>query len=133
MDITVTKSAKDEQEFCSCAIVHEEAVQNAIAAEANPAELASLSELFKLYADPTRLRIMDALRTGELCVCDLAAVLGMTQSAVSHQLATLRHARLVRTRRDGKVVYYSLDDGHVGGIVELARTHISEARSDNHV
>ena len=66
-------------------------------------------------------------------MCDLAAVLGMTQSAVSHQLATLRHARLVRTRRDGKVVYYSLDDGHVGGIVELARTHISEARSDNHV
>lgn len=125
-------TTKADLEFCSCAIVHEDAVQSAKAARAEPAELAGLAELFRLYADPTRLRILDALTTGELCVCDLAAVLGMTQSAVSHQLATLRHARLVRTRREGKVVYYILDDGHVGGIVQLARTHLSEGRSDYH-
>jgi ArsR family transcriptional regulator len=112
--------------------VHEDAVQSARAAEAAPEELAGLAELFRLYADPTRLRILDALDTGELCVCDLAAVLGMTQSAVSHQLATLRHARLVRSRKEGKVVYYTLDDGHVGSIVRLARTHLNEGRSDYH-
>ncbi|MGD9939656.1 MAG: ArsR/SmtB family transcription factor [Clostridia bacterium] len=128
----MTASTRDDQEFCSCAIVHEGAVREAKAAEATPAELAGLAELFRLYADPTRLRILDALGTGELCVCDLAAVLGMTQSAVSHQLATLRHARLVRTRKDGKVVYYTLDDGHVGGIVDLARTHLNEDMKENH-
>ncbi|MFH2112918.1 MAG: metalloregulator ArsR/SmtB family transcription factor [Spirochaetota bacterium] len=125
-------STREDQDFCSCAVVHEEAVQNAKAAGASHAELAELAELFRLYADPTRLRILDALGTGELCVCDVAAVLGMSQSAVSHQLATLRHARLVRTRKDGKVVYYTLDDGHVGGIVQLARTHQNEGRGDNH-
>jgi ArsR family transcriptional regulator, lead/cadmium/zinc/bismuth-responsive transcriptional repressor len=128
----MTNTTREDQEFCSCSIVHEEAVRNARSAEASAAELSGLAELFRLYADPTRLRILDALGTGELCVCDLAAVLGMTQSAVSHQLATLRHARLVRTRKDGKVVYYTLDDGHVGGIVELARTHMNEVRSDYH-
>lgn len=128
----MTPATKEDQEFCSCAIVHEEAVLNARAAEAPAEELSGLAELFRLYADPTRLRILDALGTGELCVCDLAAVLSMTQSAVSHQLATLRHARLVRTRKDGKVVYYTLDDGHVGGIVKMARTHLNEGRSDNH-
>jgi ArsR family transcriptional regulator len=128
----MTTSTRDDQEFCSCAIVHEEAVLNARAAEASAAELSGLADLFRLYADPTRLRILDALGTGELCVCDLAAVLGMTQSAVSHQLATLRHARLVRNRKDGKVVYYILDDGHVGGIVDLARTHLNEDRKENH-
>ena len=130
MDFAMTDTSREDQEFCSCAIVHEAAVQDARAAEAPAVELAGLAELFRLYADPTRLRILNALGTGELCVCDLAAVLGMTQSAVSHQLATLRHARLVRTRKDGKVVYYTLDDGHVGGIVELARTHLNEGRSD---
>ncbi|OHD75809.1 MAG: hypothetical protein A3J97_03110 [Spirochaetes bacterium RIFOXYC1_FULL_54_7] len=128
----MTAFIKDDQEFCSCAVIHEEAVRIARAAEARPAELAGLAEVFRLYADPTRLRLLDALSTGELCVCDLAAVLGMTQSAVSHQLATLRHARLVRTRKDGKVVYYTLDDGHVGGIVEMARAHLNEGRRGNH-
>jgi ArsR family transcriptional regulator, lead/cadmium/zinc/bismuth-responsive transcriptional repressor len=132
MEQAMKHTTRDDQEFCACTIVHEEAVQSARAAEAAPAELAGLAELFRLYADPTRLRILDALGTGELCVCDVAAVLGMTQSAVSHQLATLRHARLVRTRKEGKVVYYTLDDGHVGGIVQLARTHLNEGRRDNH-
>jgi ArsR family transcriptional regulator, lead/cadmium/zinc/bismuth-responsive transcriptional repressor len=132
MDDSMTSTTTEDQEFCSCAIVHEAAVQAARASEASAEELAGLAELFRLYADPTRLRLLHALGTGELCVCDLAAVLGMTQSAVSHQLATLRHARLVRTRKDGKVVYYALDDGHVGSIVELARTHLSEGKKDNH-
>lgn len=122
----------EDQEVCSCSIVHEAAVLRARAIEAPSQELSQLAELFRLYADPTRLRILDALGTGELCVCDLAAVLGMTQSAISHQLATLRHTRLVRTRKDGKVVYYALDDGHVSEIVELARTHLQEGRSGNH-
>jgi ArsR family transcriptional regulator len=132
METDMMPNAREDQEFCSCAMVHEGAVQQARATEASASELAGLAELFRLYADPTRLRILDALGTGELCVCDLAVVLGLTQSAVSHQLATLRHARLVRTRKDGKVVYYTLDDGHVGGIVELARIHLNEGRSDYH-
>jgi ArsR family transcriptional regulator, lead/cadmium/zinc/bismuth-responsive transcriptional repressor len=132
MEADMMDTNSENQEFCSCAIVHGEAVQSARAAEAPASELAALAELFRLYADPTRLRILDALGTGELCVCDIAVVLGMTQSAVSHQLATLRHARLVRTRKEGKIVYYTLDDGHVGAIVDMARTHLNETRSTSH-
>jgi ArsR family transcriptional regulator len=129
MESTVKTSDVDPKEFCSCAIVHADAVRCAKATEASAGERSALAELFKLYADPTRLRILDALATGELCVCDLSAVLGMAQSAVSHQLAVLRRAYLVRTRRDGKVVYYALDDDHVGTILAVGRAHINEGRN----
>jgi len=91
-------------------------------------ELFALAEFFKLFGDPTRLRILGALGASELCVCHLAETLGMTVSAVSHQLASLRRARLVRPRKEGKTVYYALDDDHVREILHVARIHLAERR-----
>jgi ArsR family transcriptional regulator len=111
---------------CSCTVVHDAAVTAARAAAPAAADLISLAELFKVLSDPTRLRILAALELEELCVCDLVAVLDMTQSAVSHQLAVLRQARLVKTRRDGRIVFYSLDDAHVRAILDVASIHLHE-------
>jgi ArsR family transcriptional regulator len=113
---------------CSCNLIHEERVTAALAAAPDPGILAELGRLFKIFSDPTRLRILSALSNGELCVCDLGTVLGMSQSAVSHQLAVLRAARLVRHRREGKAVFYSLDDTHVGAILRVGMEHASERR-----
>ena len=117
-----------ESDRCLCATVHEEQVEAAREAEVPVARLLSLAELFKVFGDPSRLRILTALGAVELCVCDLAMVLDMSQSAVSHQLAVLRGARLVRARREGKSMFYALDDEQVRGIVELASNHLSERR-----
>lgn len=85
-----------------------------------------LSELFKTLGDPTRIRIMDALAKTELCVCDLAEMLDLSQSATSHQLRVLRSSKLVKYRRDGKMVYYSLDDNHVIELYRQGLEHIAE-------
>ena len=89
-------------------------------------ELYDLAELFKAFGDSTRMRILYALSESELCVCDLAEVLNMTQSAVSHQLKILKTARLVKGVRDGKQVIYSLDDDHVKTIIGQGKDHIEE-------
>ncbi|MBQ9411639.1 MAG: winged helix-turn-helix transcriptional regulator [Oscillospiraceae bacterium] len=89
-------------------------------------ELAEMAELFKVFGDSTRIRILYILSQTELCVCDIASVLGMTQPAVSYQLKVLKQARLVRSRREGKTVYYALDDGHVGTIIGMAKEHLEE-------
>ena len=89
-------------------------------------ELAEMAELFKVFGDSTRIRILYILSRSELCVCDIAAVLGLTQPAVSYQLKALKQARLVKPRREGKTVYYSLDDGHVGTIIGMAKEHLEE-------
>ena len=117
------------QDRCSCSIVHEGPVAAAKAAEAPVARLLGLAELFKVLGDPSRLRILNALGAAELCVCDLSTALDMSQSAVSHQLAILRGARLVRARRDGKSMFYSLDDQHVGQIVDIAAVHLDERKA----
>lgn len=85
----------------------------------------SLSKLFKVFGDPTRIKILWALNVHELCVLDICEVLGMTKSAVSHQLATLKEAKLVRAGREGKEVYYSLDDEHVKEIFETGIIHVT--------
>lgn len=85
-----------------------------------------LAELFKIFGDSTRLRIMSALLHHELCVCDIADVLEMNQSAISHQLRVLRTAGLIKVRRSGKSAFYSLDDDHVKKIIELGFEHITE-------
>nr|WP_041276485.1 metalloregulator ArsR/SmtB family transcription factor [Desulfosporosinus acidiphilus] len=85
-----------------------------------------LAELFKTLADPTRVRIIDALAKTELCVCDLAELLNLSQSATSHQLRVLRSNKLVKFRREGKMVYYSLDDDHVLGLYSQGLEHINE-------
>ena len=89
-------------------------------------EYEALADLFKIFSNSTRLQILHALELHELCVCDLAALLGLTKSAVSHQLKSLRLARLVKYRRDGQNVYYSLADDHVKKILDMGYEHISE-------
>ena len=92
----------------------------------NEDELYDLAELFKVFGDSTRIRILFALYQSEICVCDLAETLTMTQSAVSHQLKILKQAKLVNSRRDGKQVYYFLADDHVKTIIAQGRDHIEE-------
>jgi DNA-binding transcriptional ArsR family regulator len=88
--------------------------------------IVELAETFKVLSEPTRVRILHALSVEELCVCDISAVVQMTSSAVSHQLRILRTARLVRSRKDGKMVYYSLDDEHVHNLFEEGIRHLKE-------
>ena len=88
--------------------------------------LCDLAELYRVFGDSTRIRILYALFESEMCVCDIAALLGMTQSAISHQLKALKNARLVKSRRDGKTVFYSLADDHVKTIIDQGLEHILE-------
>ena len=88
--------------------------------------LYDLSEVFRVFGDSTRIRILYALFESELCVCDLATLLGLTQSAVSHQLRILKDAKLVKCRREGKSIFYTLDDDHVRAILSLGMEHLSE-------
>jgi ArsR family transcriptional regulator len=91
-----------------------------------PDAVQGLADTFSALGDPTRVRILDVLAHGELCVCDLAAVLGMSQSAVSHQLRLLRGIRLVKPRREGRIVFYSLDDQHIIAIFKQTLQHVQE-------
>ncbi|MDL2206721.1 metalloregulator ArsR/SmtB family transcription factor [Eubacteriales bacterium OttesenSCG-928-N13] len=93
-----------------------------------PAEetLYDLAELFKIFGDSTRIKILYALLESEMCVCDIASLLGMTQSAISHQLRILKQAKLVKNRREGKTVYYSLADGHVHTVLHQGMEHVQE-------
>lgn len=116
----------EEQPVCSCEIIHADAIQNAAAQLSDSDTYIALATLFKLFGDGTRVRILHALALQELCVCDLAALLGLTKSAVSHQLKSLRLARLVKFRRDGQIVYYSLADDHVKKILDMGFEHIRE-------
>jgi ArsR family transcriptional regulator len=88
----------------------------------------ALADTFRVLGDPTRVRILDALSTGELCVCDIASLVGISESAVSHQLRLLRGMRLVRPRRAGRLVYYAMDDQHILELLKQALTHVEEAR-----
>jgi ArsR family transcriptional regulator, lead/cadmium/zinc/bismuth-responsive transcriptional repressor len=88
--------------------------------------VAAIAETFRVLGDPTRVRILDALAGGELCVCDIASLVGISESAVSHQLRLLRGMRLVRPRRAGRHVFYALDDHHIVELLELAVTHVQE-------
>ncbi|MDR0407921.1 MAG: metalloregulator ArsR/SmtB family transcription factor [Campylobacteraceae bacterium] len=111
---------------CDCNIIHEEVVKKV--KELLPEEkiLFDLAELFKVFGDSTRVKILYALFQSEMCVCDIAALLGMTKSSISHQLRVLKQAKLVKFKKDGKIVYYSLDDEHVKNIFDQAFVHVSE-------
>ena len=91
-----------------------------------PAAVGALAETFKILGDVTRVRILDALSKSELCVCDIAAVLGLSESAVSHQLRLLRSMRLVRSRRSGRMVFYELDDAHIVRLFRQGLRHVEE-------
>ncbi|MDQ3460915.1 MAG: metalloregulator ArsR/SmtB family transcription factor [Deinococcota bacterium] len=118
-------AARDD--LCEVSCVHPEAVSKAKAALPNEENVQDASLLLKAVADPTRLRLLSALATTELCVCDLAAVLGMSESAVSHQLRVLRTSRLVRYRKEGRIAYYRLSDNHVTDLLAGALEHAREA------
>lgn len=111
---------------CDFLCVHQdtvEKVQNLLPAED---DLYDLAELFKVFGDSTRIKILYVLFESELCVCDIAQLLGMTQSAVSHQLRILKNSKLVKFRREGKTVFYALDDDHVRSILSLGMEHVEE-------
>ncbi len=111
---------------CSERVIHPGAVKKAKACIPGHEELAGMGDFFKVLGDPTRLSILHALVKEELCVCDLSVALGMSVSAVSHQLSVLRQARMVAYRRDGKVVFYRLSDAHVESVLESIRVHLAE-------
>lgn len=113
-------------EMCECDVVHSEVVAHVKEVMEDTEVLYSLSDFFKVMSDSTRMRIMAVLDNEELCVCDLSEVLGMTKSAVSHQLKVLKDAQLVKFRREGKNVFYTLKDEHVKTILEMGIEHIKE-------
>ena len=116
----------DHIEVCSFIHAHEEVVE--MVRERMPEEelLYDLAELFKVFGDSTRIKILYALFESELCVCDIAQLLNMTQSAISHQLRVLKQSHLVKYRRDGKIILYSLADDHVRKIINQGMEHVEE-------
>lgn len=116
----------EEQDRCEVLEVHQEAVKK-LEEELPPEELLyDLAELFKVFGDSTRIKILYALFEAELCVCDIAQALGMTQTTVSHQLRVLKANKLVKFRKEGKNVFYSLDDDHVRRIIDQGMEHLGE-------
>ena len=113
---------------CEINHVHVDNVEKAIHQLENPETIQSLADVFKALGDPTRLKMVMALLTCELCVCDLAVVCGLTDSAASHQLRVLRNLRIVANRRDGKIVFYRLADDHVGDLIRQSLAHVLECR-----
>ena len=114
------------KDICQISYMDDERVARARARMHDEQTIVELAETFKVLSDPTRVRILHALAEEELCVCDIAAVVEATQSAISHQLRILRAARLVKSRKDGKMVYCSLDDEHVRNLFEEGIRHLKE-------
>lgn len=113
--------------LCDIPLVHEDAVEAALRGRAGEDQITYLADTFQMLASPTRLRIVEALAVGELCVCDLAVVAGVSQSAVSHHLGQMRQMRIVRYRKEGRLAYYRLDDPHVETLFETGLEHVREA------
>lgn len=116
----------EKQPFCDCEIIHEDTVNSVRDKMLSKEEYIRLASLFKLFGDGTRVQILHALEQQEMCVCDLAVLLGVTKSAVSHQLKALRLSNLVKFRREAQIVYYSLADDHVKEILDLGFEHLFE-------
>ena len=117
---------KAELDRCDCNSIHAETIEAVKETMPEDETLMELSDLFRVFGDFTRVKILCALSEAEMCVCDIAVLLGMTKSAISHQLRVLKQTKLVSYRRSGKIVYYSLADDHVGTIFEQALNHIME-------
>lgn len=116
----------DPGNVCDVRVIHLERVTRARNEAIAEKDVDRLAQTYKIMGDPTRLKIILALRGGEMCVCDIAAFIGLSESAVSHQLRRLRDLSLVRSRRDGQVLYYSLDDDHVVDLITTGLSHIKE-------
>ena len=117
---------KFNDEKCEVTLIHEDNVKKAINELPDDELIADLSDMFKIFGDQTRMKILMALESGELCVCDIAAVMNMSQSAISHRLRLLKQSNIVKTIRQGKVVYYSISDDHVKEIFDIAIVHVQE-------
>ena len=122
----MSENINEQIECCDCNEIHEDLLKIVNDTMPEETELYDLAELFKVFGDSTRIRILFVLFEAEVCVCDLAKVLNMTQSAISHQLRMLKANKLVNSRREGKSVFYSLADGHVRTIIAQGREHIEE-------
>ena len=116
----------NDVERCGFLCVHEDTVANVLREMPDDEKLYDLAELFKVFGDCTRIKILYALFEAELCVCDIAQLLGLTQSAVSHQLRVLKAGRLVKPRKEGKTVFYSLADDHVRTLIAQGMEHVEE-------
>ena len=116
---------------CEVPALHAEVLERVHHGLTDEEVLRWVASLFKVLGDPSRLKIVNALLLSEMCVCDLASLLGMSQSAVSHQLQILRQSDLVKWRRDGKVIYYSLDDEHVNNLFYQGLVHVNEKHHTN--
>ena len=117
---------KTEAECCDIFCIHEETVQKVRGVMPEEERLQNLADFYKVFGEASRIKILYALLQTEMCVCDLAALLGMTQSAISHQLRVLKQAKLVKNRREGKTIFYSLADGHIQNIISQGMEHIME-------
>jgi ArsR family transcriptional regulator, lead/cadmium/zinc/bismuth-responsive transcriptional repressor len=117
----------DKNDFsCNCTVIHEDIIEKVRNALTDDETLYGMAEFFKMFGDATRLKIVNALMLSEMCVCDISALVGMNQSVISHHLKILRDMRVIKYRRAGKVVYYSLCDEHIALIFNQGRTHIGE-------
>ncbi len=125
-NIAMAEKEKEEVECCEHHHVHESLVHQVEDGMPSEDMMQSLADFYKIFGDMTRVKILCVLSQSELCVCDLAEVTGMTQSAISHQLRVLKQSKLVKNRRDGKTVYYSLADDHIQSILNQGLEHISE-------
>lgn len=121
------RNATNSNEFCMVRTVHIDRIKQAGTESIPENHLLKLSSIFKVLGDPTRLKIVMALQGGEMCVCDLAAYLNLTESAVSHQLRRLRELNLIKNRREGQILFYSLDDDHVADLLKTGLEHLKES------
>ena len=121
-----TRANLIDEDGCRVRMVHLDRVAEARSEAISDRELSRLALIYKLLGDPTRLKLAMALMKGEMCVCDLAALLGISESAVSHQIRRLKDTALVKGRRDGQILYYSLDDHHVLDLIQVGLEHIRE-------
>ena len=117
---------KSEIECCDITYIHDEVVRKVQKVMPEEDRIKDLAEFYKVFADATRVKILCVLLESEMCVCDLAALLKMTQSAISHQLRVLKQMKMVRNRREGKTVYYSLADKHIQNIISQGMEHVME-------
>ncbi|RQD70482.1 MAG: ArsR family transcriptional regulator [Tindallia sp. MSAO_Bac2] len=115
-----------EKDRCAVTIIHHDLIKRVEDKMISDSEAVDLAHFFKVFSDPTRVKILYVLGVQEMCVCDISYVLDVSQSAVSHQLKILRQARIVKNRRDGKVMYYSLDDDHIQSVLMKGLEHINE-------
>jgi DNA-binding transcriptional ArsR family regulator len=124
--MNATKQSIDAENLCEVRTVHLNRIIQARKEEIPGREIEKLALTYKILGDPTRLKIVMALKSCEMCVCDIAAFVGLSESAVSHQLRRLRDLAIVKHRRDGQILYYSLEDEHISDLIQTGLTHIRE-------